>query len=128
MVVKENPDRKKKNLEISTICWKHREHYGSKFRIHSSKCMYPGHVESKRKQTVKLPAVLQAERLFSSAIVKIVLPFGASWCTNCMVRLHPTNWEERSKLLGDTCRVCYQEHHDATRYAHRKPPKVFRYT
>ena len=117
--------------EISTICWKHRENYGSKFRIRSCKCMYPGHVESKRKQTVKpmsLPAVLQTERLLSSAIVKIVLPFGASCCFNCMVRLYPTNLEEHSKFLGDACRVCYQEHHDATRYTQRKTPKVFRYT
>ena len=114
--------------EISTICWKHREYYGSKFRIRSSNCMYPGHVESKRRQTVKpmsLLAVLQTGILFSSAIVKIVLPLGASWCTNCMVTLHPTNCEEHSKLLGDACRMCYQEHHDATRYTQRKPPKVF---
>ena len=25
--------------QISTICWKHTEYYGSKFRIRSSKCM-----------------------------------------------------------------------------------------
>ena len=25
--------------QISTTCWKHREYYGSKFRIRSSKCM-----------------------------------------------------------------------------------------
>ena len=64
-----------------TICWKHWDHYGSKFRIRSSKCMYPGHIESKRKLTVKpmsLPAVLQTERLFSSAIIKVILLFGAS--------------------------------------------------
>ena len=101
-----------------TICWKHRDHYGSKFRIRSSKCMYPGHIESKRKLTVKpmlLPAVLQTERLFSSAIIKVILPFGASWCTNCMVQLHLSNWKKHSKLLEDVCGVCYQEH-DVSRY------------
>ena len=89
-----------------TICWKHRDHYGLKVRIRSCKCMYPGHVEPKRKLTVKpmlLPAVLQIEKLFSSAIIKVILPFGASWCTNCMVQLHPFNWEKHSKLLGDVC-------------------------
>ena len=102
-----------------TICWKHRDNYGSKFRIRSFKCVYPGHSESKRKLAVKpmsLPAVLQTEKLFSSAIIKVILPFGASWCTNFMVRLHPSYWEKHSKLLGDVCGVCYQEHHDVSRY------------
>ena len=56
-----------------TICWKHRQNYGCKFRIRSSKCMYPGHVETKRKPTVKpmsLPAVLQTERMFTSLQLK----------------------------------------------------------
>ena len=97
-----------------TICWKHRDHFGSKFRIRSSKCMYLCHIESKRKLTVK--PVLQTERLLSSAIIKVILPFGASWCTNCMVRLYPSNWEKHSKLLGDICGVCYQEHNDVSRY------------
>ena len=68
-------------LKKGTICWRHREHYGSKFRIRLSKCMYPGHIESKRKLTVmpmSLPAVLQTERLLSSAIIKVILLFGAS--------------------------------------------------
>ena len=43
--------------------------------------MYPGHIESKRKLTfipMSLPAVLQTERLLSSAIIKAILLFGAS--------------------------------------------------
>ena len=114
----------KRNVRVDlpqkgNICWKHRDHYGSNFRIRSSKCMYPGHIESKRKLTVKLvllPAVLQTEMLFSSAIIKVILPVGASWCTNCMVCLHPSNWEKHSKLFGDVCGVCYQEHYDVSRY------------
>ena len=49
-----------------TICWKHRDHYDSKFKIRSSKCMYPGNIESKRKLTVKtmsLPAVLHNRKV-----------------------------------------------------------------
>ena len=102
-----------------TICWKNRGHYCSKFRIRSSKCMHPGHIESKRKLTVKpmsLPAVLQIERLFSSTIIKVILPFGASWSTNCMVRIYPSNWAKHSKLLGDVCGVCYQEKNDVNKY------------
>ena len=65
----------KRNVRVDvpqrgTIFWKHRDHYGSKFRIRSSKCMYPGHIESKRKLTVKpmsLPAVLQTEKLFNKS-------------------------------------------------------------
>ena len=91
--------------EISTICWKHREYYGSKFRIRSSKCMYPGHVKSKRKQTVKpmsLPAVLQTERLFSSAIFKIVLPLG-----------HPgelTAWLDFIQQIGENTQSSLEMH------------------
>ena len=116
----------KKNAKIDvshgdTICWKHRENYGCKFRIRSSKCMYPGHVETKRKPTVKpmsLPAVLQTERMFTSPAVKVILPFGASWCTNCMVRIHPPKWEDYSKQMGDVCKACYQDHSSATGYNH----------
>ena len=103
-----------------TICWKHRQNYGCKFRIRSSKCMYPGHVETKRKPTVKpmsLPAVLQTERMFTSPAVKVILPFGA-WCTNCMVRIDPPKWEEYSKQMGDVCKACYQDHSSATGYNH----------
>ena len=66
--------------------------------------IYSGHIKSKRKLTVKpisLPVVLQKDRLFSSAIIKVVLPFGASWCSNYMFRLHSSNQEKYSKLLGD---------------------------
>ena len=48
----------KRNVRVDvpqrgTICWKHRDHYGSKFRIRSSKCMYPGHIESKRIKLIR---------------------------------------------------------------------------
>ena len=64
--------------------------------------MYPSQTESKRKLIVKpmsLPAVLQTERLFSSAIIKVILPFRACWCTKCMVRLHPSNWKSTQSSL-----------------------------
>ena len=71
----------KRNAKIDvshgdTICWKHRENYGCKFRIRSSKCMYPGHVETKGKPTVKpmsLPVGLQPERMFTNPAVKVIL-------------------------------------------------------
>ena len=108
-----------------TICWNHRDHHGSKFRIRSLKCMYPGHVESKKKLTVKpmlLSAVLRTERLFSSAISKVILPLGTSWCTNYMVQLHPSNWEKHSKLPRDVCGVSYQEHCDVSTY---NKPRIY---
>ena len=55
------------HLIIQHHC-KYRDYYGSKFRIRLSKCMYPGHIESKRKprvRTVLLSALLQ-KRLFSN--------------------------------------------------------------
>ena len=100
----------------SSICSKHRDFYGSKNRIRSCKCMYPGHVESKCKMKVNLmtlPAVLQTEQLFSSAVQKMVLPFGASWCNNCMIRLHLSNWDDWiSKNQHSTCEVCYMDYFD----------------
>ena len=83
--------------------------------------MYPGHVETKIKPTVKpmsLPAVLQTERIFTSPAVKVILPFGASWCINCMVRIHPAKWKDYSKQMGDVCKACYQDHSSAAGYNH----------
>ena len=64
---------------------------------------------------MSFPDVLQTKRLFSSAIVKKNLPFGAPWCTSCMAWLHPSNWKEYLKILEDVCGVSYQEPH-VTRY------------
>ena len=93
------------HLIIQHHC-KYRDYYGSKFRIRLSNCMYPGHIESKRKPRVRT--------MLLSAMSKILL-FWAFWCINCMICLHPSKWKEYPKLLGDACGVFYQEPH-VTRY------------
>ena len=72
----------------STICGRHCSVYTHDCHK-SARCQHPGHAESKKKLSltgISLKAAYQSQFLFGSVARRVIVPIGASWCSNCKLQ------------------------------------------